>query len=112
MACPWSRGTAVYLRVGEQGTVWGQARSAVCRERLTRVSHFCVQCSFGSTGAAPSCGLLGLFPDLAGQDPSLCRWGWCWSWQCSVRPSAGGAGTGPSAVSTPDYAGAGTGSAV
>lgn len=43
MAHPWSRGTAVYLRVGEQGTVWGQAQcSAVCRERLTRVSHFCV----------------------------------------------------------------------
>lgn len=80
MACPWSRGAAVYSRAGEQGTARGQAYcSATCRERLTCVSHFCVWYNFGSTGAVPGCGLLGLFPALAGQDPALCRWGRCWS---------------------------------
>lgn len=94
MAPLWSRGTAVPLRVREQGNCPGTGTLLGCMQGQAHLSE-------PFLGAAPSCELLGLFPALAGQDLALYGWGmvlilmvqcpgqcwWCWSWsQCSVLP--------------------------
>lgn len=87
MAHPWSRGTAAYLGVGEQGTVRGQAQcSAVCKGEAHPCEPFLCVVVMVSLVLCPPVG--------------------CWAcsqpWQGRTWPRADGDGAGPDgAASSP-----------